>query len=96
MKERDRFHVPGHWAHIDEPHAESTGLGDGLLREPSTDASIAMGRVDDDGLELRLLMFDKETAEADELTVQHGDPELRESWMGAVLIEFQSGVGAAD
>src|SRR5262245_1603554 len=59
MKERDRFHVPGHRAHIDELHAESTGLGDGLLRKPSTDAPIAMRRADDDRLELRLLVFDE-------------------------------------
>jgi hypothetical protein len=96
MKERDRFHIPGHWAHIDEPHAKSAGFGDGLLRKPSTDAPIAMRRADDDRLELRLFMFDEETAEPDELALQHGDPEFRESRMGEVLIEFHSGVGPAD
>jgi hypothetical protein len=53
----------------DELHAESTGPGDGLLRKPSTDAPIAMRRADNNRLELRLLMFDEEIAEADELPV---------------------------
>jgi hypothetical protein len=96
MEKRDGLDVPGHRTHVDELHAESAGLCDGLLRKPSTDTPIAMRRADDDRLELRLLMFDEETAEPDELAVQHGDPKLRESWMGKVLIEFHSGVGAPD
>jgi hypothetical protein len=67
-------------AHVDELHPEVARLADGLRRESRTDATIRIGGVNDDGLEFRIVTFYEKAAETGELTLQCGDPQLREPW----------------
>src|SRR5262249_40869627 len=96
MKEFDRFDVARNRPDVDELLSKAPRLIDGLRRQLRTDTTVAMGRMNDDRLEFRLLRFHEKTAETDDLAIPNGDPELPESRMGEVLIELDTWINAAD
>ncbi len=96
MEEPNRLDVSGYRPNVDELHAEAARFRDGLQRKTRTYPLSPMGRANDDWLEFRFPMFHEESADADHLAVDCGDPQFAETRMGEVLVELDSGIDTTD
>jgi hypothetical protein len=96
VKEADCLEVSRDRPYVDVFDAQPSGLGDSPLGEGGADSKAAMPRIDNDGLQFRLLAVDEQATEAENLLIALGDPKAAQRWLLQVGVELAPRIGAAE